>query len=186
MSMNIFQTLKKQIGRMQLRADTHNLQREKAFLGLDKIHTVGIAFVYTDQEEFELLRKYIAYLREMKKKVKAVGLYTTKKEPQIHYSKVDFDFYGKSDLDWLGRPKSHIVRNFIDEPWDMFIDLNTGNSFTLYAIAALSQARFKVGRFEENGEHIHDLLIDSPPDKGLKYFLRQIDTYLQKINSITA
>jgi hypothetical protein len=181
--MGILQTLQKQIGRMQLHGDIARLQREKGFLSLDEIRTVGIVFVYTDQEEFELLRKYVAYLRELKKKVKAIGLYTTKKEPQIHYSKVDFELYGRSDLNWLGRPKSHILKNFIEEPWDMLIDLNTGNYFTLYAIAALSQARFKVGRFEESGEHIHDLLIDSPTDKGLKYFLRQIDTYLQKINS---
>ena len=33
---------------------------------------------------------------------------------------------------------------------------------------------------------IHDLLLESPKEKGLKYFLRQVDTYLAMINKPAA
>lgn len=178
--------LKYRIGRLRLQDSFRQVQREKAFMGIDEIRTVGISFAFTTVEDFELLRKYIAYLREQKKKVKAIGYYHTKEEPQVPYSKVEFDLYGKKSLDWLGLPSGHLVQNFIDEPFDLLLDLSDGKTLALYAIGGQSKARCKIGRFEEDGEHLHDLLIDSPAEKGLKYFLRQVDTYLQMINSPAA
>jgi hypothetical protein len=179
----MFERIKARIGRMRLGDELKNVQRNKAFFNISEVKTVGISFEFTTAEDFELLRKYINYLREQKKKVKALGYYSTKEEPAVQYSKVEFDFYGKKTLDWTGRASGHIVQNFIDEPFDLLLDLNDGKSFALYCIGGLSRASFKIGRFEEDGEHLHDLLIDSPAEKGLKYFLRQVDTYLQLINS---
>ncbi|MCU0435261.1 MAG: hypothetical protein MUC87_17530 [Bacteroidia bacterium] len=178
--------LKARIGRMRLRDELAALQRSKAFYGIDEIKTVGISVLFTTAEDFELLRKYVNYLRDLKKKVKVLVHYTGKEEPAVQYSKLEYDFYSRKTLDWTGRPSGHIVQNFMDEPFDMLLDLNDGNSFALYCVGGLSKASFKIGRFEEDGEHLHDMLIDSPAEKGLKYYLRQIDTYLQLINSPAA
>ena len=64
----------------------------------------------------------------------------------------------------------------------MLIDLNIHDHFPLKYIAALSKAKFKVGKFNENDIEIHDMMIDSDGTKTVKYFLRQIDTYITMLN----
>ncbi|MGL4596415.1 MAG: DUF6913 domain-containing protein [Bacteroidia bacterium] len=180
--MGLLDQLKNRIGRSQLRQELATDSRRKQMLNLEDAKTVGIIFEYTSAEEFELLRKYVNYLREMKKRVHAIGLFTTKELPQFNYSKVDFDFFGKKATNWIGKPADTTVQAFIDEERDILIDLNLNNQFALHYIAAHAQAGFKIGRFVEDDDHVHDLLLDCPPEKGLKYFLRQVDTYLLKIN----
>jgi hypothetical protein len=165
----------------QIKAEAKNVSREKAVSNIETAKTIGIIFSFTGNEDFELLKKYVLYLREMKKKVKAIGYYKTKEEPPVQYSKVDYDFFPKKSHNWYGKPTDHIVTNFIDEPFDIMIDINPENDSVITYVAAMSKAKFKVGRFSEN-DFIHDLMFESPVEKGLKFFLRQVDTYLAMIN----
>lgn len=76
------------------------------------------------------------------------------------------------------------MRNFIEEEYDLLIDLNINDHFALKYIAALSKATFKVGKYEEDDVPIHDMMIDSDHTKTVKYFLRQIDTYITMLNKV--
>jgi hypothetical protein len=180
-TLSFIDNIKKNYASRQIKNDAKNISRQKVAVNIDAAKTIGIAFQFTDKDDFELLKKYVLYLRELKKKVKVIGYYTTKEEPGISYSKVDYDFFGKKSHNWYGKPTDHIVTNFIDEAFDIFIDLNMNDESVLTYIAAMSKAKFKLGRFEE-GDYIHDLLFESPKEKGLKFFLRQVDTYLAMIN----
>jgi len=173
--------IKKNYAKRQIKTEAKNVSRQKTPVNIDAAKTIGIAFQFTDKDDFELLKKYVIYLRELKKKVKAIGFYNTKEEPNVSYSKVDYDFFGKKSHNWYGKPTDHIVTNFIEEEFDIFIDLNVNDEPVLTYVAAMSRAKFKLGRFEEN-DYIHDLLFESPKEKGLKFFLRQVDTYLAMIN----
>lgn len=179
--MSLIDNIKRYFAKSRIAADAKLVSREKQVFNIDDAKTIGIAFCFTTNEDFELLKKYVTYLREMKKKVKAIGYYTTKEEPGIQYSKIDYDFFGKKSHNWYGKPTDHIVTNFIEEPFDIFIDLNLGDASVLSYIAACSHAKFRIGRYEEN-DNVHDMQIEVPKEKGLKYFLRQVDTYLLKIN----
>jgi hypothetical protein len=177
----LFDNIKNNYASRKIKSEAKNVSREKIPVNIDAAKTIGIAFQFTSNEDFELLKKYVIYLRELKKKVKAIGYYTSKEEPAVQYSKVDYDFFGKKSHNWYGKPTDHIVNNFIEEEYDIFIDLNVNDEPVLTYVAAMSHARFKLGRFEEN-DYIHDLLFESPKEKGLKFFLRQVDTYLAMIN----
>ncbi len=179
--MGVIDNIKNIYANRQIRSEAKNLVRQKEVCNIDDAKTIGIVFPFTDKEDFELLKKYVLYLRELKKKVKAIGYYKTKEEPYVQYSKVDYDFFPKSSHNWYGKPTDHIVTNFIDEPFDIMIDINSNNDAVITYIAAMSKAKFKVGRFDEN-DFIHDLMFESPNEKGLKFFLRQVDTYLAMIN----
>jgi hypothetical protein len=160
--MGLIDNIKKKYALRQIKNDAKNNSRKKVAVNIDEAKTIGIAFEFTTNEDFELLKKYVLYLRELKKKVKAIGYYSTKEEPT-----------------------DHIVTNFIEEEYDIFLDLNVNDESVLIYIAAMSKAKFKVGRFEEN-DYIHDMLFESPKEKGLKFFLRQVDTYLAMINKPVA
>ena len=49
------------------------VQRKKHFESFAKAKTVGIVFNATDKEEFELVKRYVRYLKDCDKKVKAIN-----------------------------------------------------------------------------------------------------------------
>ena len=148
----------------------------------DNIKTIGIIFDATNTDDFEIVKRYVVYLREHLKKVKVIGYFSKKEIPALTYSKLEYDFFSAKELNWMGTPNSVVIRNFINEEYDLLIDLNIHDHFPLKYIAALSKASFKVGKFNENDIEIHDMMIDADGTKTVKYFLRQIDTYITMLN----
>jgi hypothetical protein len=149
----------------------------------DDAKTVGIIFDATNAEDFELVKRYVNDLRENNKKVRVLGYFKSNGVPALTYSKLDFDFFSNKEVSLFGKPTPVFIRNFIDEEYDLLIDLNIHDHFALRYVAALSKAVFKVGKFEEENDiHTHDMMIDSDHTKTIKYFLRQIDTYITMMN----
>lgn len=146
--------------------------------------TVGIIFDATNPEDFELVKRYVLYLREHRKKVKVLGFYPSKRIPEMTYSKLEYDFFSVKELNWFGKPSNMVVQNFMNEKYDLLIDLNINDHFPLKYISALSKAEFKVGKYNEKDIEIFDMMIDSDNTKTLKYFLRQVDIYITMLNKV--
>lgn len=151
-------------------------------MNMNDAKTIAILFEATNAEDFELVKRYVGYLREMRKKVKVLGYFSRKEIPKLTYSKLEYDFFDKKQLNWHMKPSGAVVNNFIEEEYDILIDLNIHEHLPLKYIAALSRSRFKVGKTQESSTEVYDLSIDHAQDKSLKYFLRQVDTYLLMIN----
>jgi hypothetical protein len=166
--------------RKELTLNPRSIQPHK--FNFTNIKTVGIIFGASDPEDYELVKRYVIYLREHAKKVKVLGFFSTKEIPTLTYSKLEYDFFSRKELNWYGKPESHIIHNFINEEYDLLIDLNIHDHFPLKYISALSKAKFKVGKYKEEDESIFDMMIDSDNTQKLKYFLRQVDTYIGMLN----
>jgi hypothetical protein len=146
------------------------------------VRTVGILFDASNPEDYELVKRYVVYLREHAKKVKVLGYFSSKEIPAFTYSKLEYDFFSAKETNWFGKPTTHIIDNFIEENYDLLIDLNIHDHFSLKYITALSKAKFKVGKYKEEDENIYDMMIDADNTQTLKYFLRQVDTYISMMN----
>ena len=184
--MGIVGKMKDAIGNMLLRQElkSGSLKRKKAHVfKYEQAKTIGILFDAGSAEDFELVKQYVINLREKNKKVKAVGYFKSYGVPVLTYSKLEFDFFSMKELAVTGKPKPVFIRNFIEEEYDLLIDLNIHDHFALKYICALSKASFKVGKYEEDDIPIHDMMIDSDHTKTVKYFLRQIDTYISMLNN---
>ena len=59
----------------------------------DKIKTIGILFDATNAEDYEIVKRYVVYLRGHQKKVKVLGYFSTKEIPALTYSKLEYDFF---------------------------------------------------------------------------------------------
>jgi hypothetical protein len=180
--MNLIQNIKNIAGNYFLSGDVKALHRNKNFVNMQDAKTVGIVFDAMDAGNFDLVKKYITYLREMKKRVKAIGYYDQKNIPSMTYSKLEYDFFCQKDLTWYNSPSNIYVKNFIDDKFDILLDLNLNDLFPLRYISTLSKANFKVGKKSDRNNSIFDLMIETDEKKGLKYFLKNIDTYLFIIN----
>ncbi|MCW3085256.1 MAG: hypothetical protein JWP12_2622 [Bacteroidetes bacterium] len=150
----------------------------------DQLKTVGILFDASNPEDFELVKRYVVYLREHTKKVKVMGFFSAKQIPELTYSKLEYDFFSHKEVNWFGKPTTHIIDNFIAEEFDLLIDLNIHDHFSLKYIAALSKAKFKAGKYKEEDESIYDMMIDADNTQTLKYFLRQVDIYITMLNKV--
>ncbi|MCC7303196.1 MAG: hypothetical protein IT233_11200 [Bacteroidia bacterium] len=174
---------KNKVGRYILRQELQNLPRQRAFLNLDESKTIGILFSFTTPEEFDLLKKYVGYLKDHKKKVKAFGYVDADTEPPgLSYSKVEFEFFTRKDLNWYGRPTNVYTQNFMDEERDVLIDLNLTDVVPLKFMAAKANSKFKIGKLSNENKKYYDMLIEYDKTKTFKFFLAQVDTYLLMIN----
>lgn len=180
--MSLIQNLKNIAGNYFLSGEVKALQRDRKFINIQDAKTVGIVFDATNKDDFELVKKYITYLRDLKKKVKAIGYYDQKNIPPMAYSKLEYDFFCQKDLNWHNAPTSVYVKNFIEDKYDILLDLNLKNVFPLRYISSLSKAKFKVGKKSAQNNPIFDLMIETDEGKNLKYFLKNVDTYLLIIN----
>lgn len=180
--MSFVQDIKNYAGNYFLSGEVKNLSRSKKFMNMEEAKTVGIVFEATENSDFDLVKKYISYLREMKKRVKAIGFYNQKNIPALAYSKLEYDFFCQKDLLWYNAPNSIYAKNFIEEKYDILLDLNLNDRFPLRYISSLSKASFKVGKKSDRNNSIFDLMIETGGKDGLKYFLKNIDTYLFIIN----
>lgn len=174
-------SLKRYIGELDLSKSVKDVGRIRGVYNLDTAKTVGIVFDAGNDADFELVRKYVNYLREMKKKVRAIGFYDAKSIPSVSTSKLEYDFLSNGECNWYGRPKGAVVENFIGEDFDILLDLNLNQHFCLKWMTGMSKAKFKVGPSGSSSDS-HDLIIEVAEEKGLKFLLRQIDSYLLKLN----
>jgi hypothetical protein len=181
--MNYIYKVKRKAGEFFLNKELSMFSRSRNFKGFTNSRSIGIIFNATDKENFELVKKYVVYLRECQKKVKALGYFHLKDIPDIKYSKIEYDFFSKKDLNWHLKPDSGQVRNFVNEEFDILIDLNLSNDFPLKYISNLSKASFKIGKYLENNL-MYDLMIKVEEGKGIKYFLKHLDHYLLQMNPL--
>jgi hypothetical protein len=184
--MSIIKNIKQLIGNIYIKLelkDSPRLRKPNRF-NFNNIKTVGILFDATSPEDFDLVKRYIVYLKEQRKKVKAIGFFSTKQTPDMAYSKLEYDFFTTKEINWFGKPTSVIIQNFITEEYDLLIDLNIGDQFPLRYISTLSKANFKVGKYNEKDLDMYDMMIDADNTKTLKYFLRQVDVYITMLNKV--
>jgi len=184
--MSIFKKIKETLANNALKKELFARPRKSVShkFNFDRIKTVGMLFDASNPEDFELVKRYVVYLREHAKKVKVMGYFSAKQIPSLTYSKLEYDFFSSKEINWLGKPTTPIIDNFINEEYDLLIDLNIHDHFPLKYITALSQAKFKVGKYKETDEPIYDMMIDADNTQTLKYFLRQVDTYIVMLNKV--
>ena len=181
--MSIITNIKQLAGNYFLKQDQRVLERNKTALSLTEAKSFAIVFEASKLEDVDLVKKYVAYLKEMKKRIKVIGFLDSNSDPSFTYSKLEYEFFNKKDLVWYLKPHGSIYNSFVAEDFDVLIDLNLLDHFPLKYVVAMSKAKFKVGKYSEENKDIHDLLIDVDEAKTFKYFLRQVDTYLGMINN---
>ncbi len=184
--MGLFKNIKQWFANSSLKRElaAHPRKTIAHKFNFDQLKTVGIVFDASNPEDFELVKRYVVYLREHAKKVKVMGFFSAKQIPELTYSKLEYDFFSHKEVNWFGKPTTHIIDNFIAEEFDLLIDLNIHDHFSLKYITALSKAKFKAGKYKEEDESIYDMMIDADNTQTLKYFLRQVDIYITMLNKV--
>lgn len=144
---------------------------------------VGIVYRADSKESFELVKRYVKFLREYKIKVRTIGYFNENEIPKEVNPKLEFDYFCRKDLNFQLEPKCVVVDNFIEEQFDILIDVTVEEDKVLRNPVFFSNATFKIGAAGKKSSDDLDLMITLKEGEGIRQLMKGIDHYLHIINT---
>lgn len=143
-------------------------RRTKKFINLNHAKYVGIIWNENDRAAFEMLKKYLN-----DNKIASKEICYSKEERQITLGLKDFSFGGK--------PKNPAVIEFINERFDVLLDISLADALPVQIVRALSRASFKTG-WSPAVPNYYDFSIDVSQRRDAYFLAEQLIHYLNEIN----
>lgn len=158
-------------------------RKDRQVVSFAQAKKIGMLYDATNEQDYELVKQYIKSIRADHKEVFALGYVDKKQLPVSQFAQLGLDFFTKKDLKWNMIPDSLEIKNFINEPFDILINLNEGNCFPLNYITAMSKAKFRIGRYHKKNLINFDMLIEAGNSTSLSNYIKEVDRYLRIIKS---
>jgi len=161
----------------QLRRALAEQNRQRKAHTLQSAHTIGILFDATEEKD----RKDVLALAELmqevqRKKVRLLG-FVDDKQP---LGQTQFPQFTPKDIKWNGKFVSTAVDTFLSDKPDLLLCLNKHQVLPLAWVAAASKAAMKIGTTTPP-PHDFDMVLETPAEKGIRFFVDQLELYLNKI-----
>jgi hypothetical protein len=144
----------------------------------EQAKSIGILFDGTELPDRNAVLQFAQRLRADGKSVKLLGYL----DSDFETDSFTFKKITRKELDWLLRPKNPDAADFLDQSYDILLNLSLEANLVLEYVAALSKAHYRVGIFTPN-TWCYELMIDLPPKGGVPELIKQIEFFLQKMES---
>lgn len=154
------------------------LQPDSTVVNYNDAKKVGVLYNAADPADVALVSKYIQSLQQKGKVVQGLAYIPDPKKALD----VTADHFTNKHVSWLFVPNSMDVQSFIKERFDLLVNLYTKPSLPLEYIAALSEAKYKVGRYIEDKTYCFDLMVYLDEQKNLGSMIKEVDHLLTEIN----
>jgi hypothetical protein len=112
-----------------------------------------------------------------------LGYVDDKELPADVSASLEFDYITKKELNLQLQPKSTVVNNFVEEKFDILIDMSSEDHIVLQYLVQKSAAKFKVGAQRLSYSSLFDLTIVLKPEEGIRQLMKNIDRYLHVIKN---
>lgn len=180
--MKLSRNIRSVLGRYQYAQDVKKVRAKRETVGFDEAKKIGILYDATDERDYETVKNYVKQVRsQYKKDILAMGFVDRKQLPPSQFAQYGLDFFTRKDLNFRMIPIDPIVQNFIHERFDILINLHSGRSFPLQYIAAMSNARFRVGRYDKRNMLCYDMMIQLAGEPGIKTMIEEMENFLRKL-----
>jgi len=176
--MSIFSKIKSYFFEAQLNQKLSQIKINRTSVEFDIAESIGILFDATDPSNRNKVTAYAQNMIKNGKKVSLLG-FVKNKQKDLSFS---FKYFTLNEVNWKMIPESSEVNNFLNKKFDILINLYLGKNNPIEYISALSKANLRVGPFSEN-PNCYDLMIDIPNSKGIDHLIKQVDFFLNRINS---
>ena len=176
--MPVFQSLRRKLHRRLLQQQIRLHRFPRHSIHFDSARSIGLIFDGTELPAREAAMRYAEKLKSAGKSVRLLAYLDNRTESESF----PFPVFNKKDLDWLFRPHGHAVKEFLDHPFDILLNLCMEDNPALEYIAALSQAHFRVGAFPKTIPS-YELMIDLRSSRSIPDLIVQIEFFLQKMQS---
>lgn len=146
----------------------------------NQVETIGILYV-ADKETSAAVKKYAAQLRQEGKKVFELGFYDQKELSFDVNFTLNSEYLHRKHIQWNGLPKSDSVPGFIDEKFDLLLNIYMGDVLPLLWVSAKSKAAFRLGLYQKNSLPFFDMAIDIGSEGDIQKYIQTIDHYIRKL-----
>jgi hypothetical protein len=156
-------------------------RRQAKVLSLSHSRNIGILWNPLDEgslETYESLRKMLK-----ERAIECVGIaHLNTRKAEQHFSLLAHSgFSNNSNTNFRGQPLTGPGVQFLQEAFDIIIDLSINKVLALEYLLVHSNASFKIG-WQSNGINYYDLNIDIVRQPSCRYLLEQIIFYLEKLD----
>jgi hypothetical protein len=178
----MFEKFKDGYANLKLKQESSRVLRERTDPDIHCQAKIGILYDATCKDDFEVVKEFYRDLKLNQKAPVSLG-YIDYLEPTFHpLARPESDYFFRSQVNWYKKPTGPIVENFIDEPFDILINLSLIDFYPLDYIAAVSKAGLKIGRANSNISFCYDMSFFLDENATLKSFAYLIIHYLSNIN----
>ena len=178
--MQFIEDIKQKVGDFFFKRELKFNPRQREVHNLHTAQSIGILYDATESEDMMKVSEFVNTLFKTKKDVKALGFVNLKELTHHHMPMLQFDFFFLKDLNWYYKPQNYIIKNFVEKDYDILINLCDSTCIPIKYLAGSSQAKFKVGKYEENID-LYDMMIDVK-ENTLSALIKEIHHYLTVIN----
>ena len=180
-SMKLIEDIKNYIGRFLLGREIAQKKLKRTFTSFNDVQHIGIVYNAEKKEEEALVVNYANQLRQDGKKVFLMGYVDLKQLPHSKKFSMQSEFFWKEKLNEFNLPMKGKIGRFLEMDFDLLLNLYFEPSLPMQAIAAYSNAKYRVGAKIEGGLDYIDAMIDVGQKKELSFLIEQIDFYLKNI-----
>jgi len=178
----VFGKLRLSVGDYLLIRAARRLQRKRGVYNMDDSKSIALVYNATNKQDYEKVKAFVNYFKEKHKQVLSLGYIDSTDPNMLLKTQLEFRFFTKKELNWHFKPSGLEINNFLDDEFDILIDLSLEDCFPLRYVSGLSKAKFKVGNAGKNSTLFYDMVIDVGDKKTLENFIDNVKHYLSMIN----
>lgn len=183
--MSVLKNIKEKYRNYFFRKRAGKVKRHKKVISYFEANYVGVLYDASVEENYNLTVRFTKDLQQDGKKVETLGYIRQKKKdrPEYSFPKVIFGFFSGDDFKWDYKINSNCIESFVNNEFDVLIDLSPNDAFPTKYIAGLSKAKYKVGLYSEKYLQTYDLLINVSESCSMEELAEHSIHYLKTINS---
>jgi hypothetical protein len=179
---NIIDNIRQEFGNYFFRKELKKVRNNRQIMNMNDAKTIGLVYDASDEVTYGIVSEFVRFFQESQKTVKAFGYVNYNRLPHYCFPKLSYDYITKRDLNWYMKPKNTKATDFINEEFDILIDLCIHDCFPIKYVSCASKAKFKVGKYGEKHSAIYDFMLNVDKTISLEEYIKEITHYLNLIN----
>jgi hypothetical protein len=185
--MELFKNTRLKIGITFLEKKLTGTKRKVHYSNISSVRKIGIVWDASRTDEFASLTKFFHKMSDRNIEVRILGYFPGTNLPDQYTAIRYLSCLRRNEINFFYQPVSSESTAFINNHFDILIDINFRKLFPLYYITCLSKAGFKVGLAEsETGNSPFDLMMEIKAPVNIDNYLNQTLQYLEMIKADTA
>ncbi len=179
--MKIIEDIKNFLGKIQLLKEVKHKKGKHTLVAFSQVNRIGIVYNAVTKENEQLVAKYASDLRAEGKKVFMLGYVDAKQLPASKKFLLNSEFFWREKLNAVNLPIKGDIGAFLQEEFDLLLNLYQEPLLPMQAISAFSKAKYRVGSNITDNINYNDGMIDTGNKTDLHFLIEQIDFYLRNI-----
>lgn len=152
----------------------------REIINLQEAKNIAIIFNATNIEDVITVTQFADSLKNMGKNVEMLGYENKKPKKDAQEQPHIFD---KSNINWFEKPTGTKISTFKKQKPDILICAFEKECLPLEYLAAVSLAKFRVGKYTSKNVANYELMINLEKNQNLQYLLTQFTHFLKVINT---